>query len=46
MIADRIRNYLREQSGQKAVRELRIGLSYTGVLLDDGTAGVAYTPSG
>jgi len=43
MIADRIRNYLREQSGQKAVRELRIGLSYTGVLLDDGTAGVAYT---
>jgi uncharacterized protein (DUF4213/DUF364 family) len=43
MLADQIRNYLREQSGQRVVRELRIGLTYTGVLLDDGCAGVAFT---
>ena len=43
MIADQIRDYLLEHSEKRVVQELRIGLTYTGVLLDDGSAGVAYT---
>ena len=43
MIADIIREYLREHSEGKIIDDLRIGLGYTGVLLNDGKAGVAYT---
>ncbi|MBW1679667.1 MAG: hypothetical protein JRJ08_05940, partial [Deltaproteobacteria bacterium] len=43
MIADKIREYLSENFQGKIVNDLRIGLGYTGVLLDDGNAGVAYT---
>jgi len=43
MIADQVRDFLGEQHAKQVIQEVRIGLSYTGVLLDDGIAGVAYT---
>lgn len=43
MITDNIRNFLKEHYQEIPVKEVRIGLGYTGVLLEDGSAGVAYT---
>jgi len=43
MIADNIRNFLKEHYQEILVKEVRIGLGYTGVLLENGNAGVAYT---
>lgn len=43
MIADQIRKFVRETCAQRVVVDVRIGLGYTGVLLDDGSMGVAYT---
>ena len=43
MLTDNIRNFLKEHSREIPVKEVRIGLGYTGVLLDNGNAGVAYT---
>lgn len=43
MIADQIREYLLQNVPERTVADLRIGLIYTGVLLDDGNSGVAYT---
>ena len=44
--ADNLRNFLKEQYQEILVKEVRIGLGYTGVLLEDGNAGVAYTFKG
>jgi hypothetical protein len=43
MIVQQIREYLLKNAPEKKIADLRIGLIYTGVLLDDGNAGVAYT---
>ncbi|HPD61232.1 MAG TPA: DUF4213 domain-containing protein [Thermodesulfobacteriota bacterium] len=43
MLTDNIRNFLKEHYQEIPVKEVRIGLGYTGVLLDNGNAGVAYT---
>lgn len=43
MLTDNIRNFLKEHYREIPVKEVRIGLGYTGVLLEDGNAGVAYT---
>jgi len=46
MLTDNIRNLLKEHYREIPVKEVRIGLGYTGVLLEDGNAGVAYTFKG
>jgi Uncharacterized conserved protein len=46
MLTDNIRNFLKEHYREIPVKEVRIGLGYTGVLLEDGNAGVAYTFKG
>jgi hypothetical protein len=43
MIADRIRAHVRTNCNEETVADVRIGLGYTAVLLNDGRAGVAYT---
>ncbi|MFH0811451.1 MAG: DUF364 domain-containing protein [Pseudomonadota bacterium] len=43
MITHYVREYLLENIPEKKIADLRIGLKYTGVLLHDGNAGVAYT---
>jgi hypothetical protein len=43
MIVQQIREYLLKNAPERKIADLRIGLIYTGVLLDDGNAGVAYT---
>jgi len=43
MIVQQIREYLLQNAPERKIADLRIGLIYTGVLLDDGNAGVAYT---
>lgn len=42
MLAHQIRSYLLEHYTPRVIRSLQIGPIYTGVLLDDGSAGVAY----
>lgn len=43
MVALRLKNKLIEQDGSAAVRDVRIGLGYTAVQLEDGRTGLAYT---
>jgi len=43
MIVQQIGEYLLKNAPERKIADLRIGLIYTGVLLDDGKAGVAYT---
>ena len=43
MILQHLREYAQERAQEKVVADVRIGLCYTAVLLDDGSAGVAYT---
>jgi hypothetical protein len=43
MIADKVREYIKKHFEEKIIADLRIGLGYTGALLDNGNAGVAYT---
>jgi uncharacterized protein (DUF4213/DUF364 family) len=43
MITNNIRNFLKEHYREITIRDVRIGLGYTGVFLDNGNAGVAYT---
>lgn len=45
-LTDNLRNFLKEHYREIPVKEVRIGLGYTGVLLEDGNAGVAYTFKG
>ena len=42
-IASNVARTLSERDGGAVVSDVRIGLGYTGVMLDDGRAGVAYT---
>jgi|LQYC01.1.fsa_nt_gi uncharacterized protein (DUF4213/DUF364 family) len=46
MLPDNIRNFIKEHYCEIPVKEVRVGLGYTGVLLEDGNAGVAYTFKG
>jgi uncharacterized protein (DUF4213/DUF364 family) len=43
MILQHLREYAQARAQEKVVADVRIGLCYTAVLLDDGSAGVAYT---
>jgi len=43
MIADDLRNHLITTSSEQRVADVRIGLGYTAVMLEDGSVGVAYT---
>jgi uncharacterized protein (DUF4213/DUF364 family) len=43
MILQQLREYAAGLAHDRAVADVRIGLCYTAVLLDDGSAGVAYT---
>lgn len=43
-IRNKIKDYLSETANRHTVRDIRIGLGYTAVLLDNGHAGLAYTP--
>ncbi len=43
MIAQDLRRHLMSSAGGSTVADVRIGLGYTGVMLDDGQVGVAYT---
>jgi len=43
MLIDTLKNAALERAADKKVSDVRIGLGYTGVMLDDGSAGVAYT---
>lgn len=43
MITNEMRELLAEKARQRVIRDLRIGLGYTAVLLDDGACGLAYT---
>jgi uncharacterized protein (DUF4213/DUF364 family) len=43
MIADDLRNQILSHAEQRLVADVRIGLGYTAVMLDDGGTGVAYT---
>ena len=43
MILQQLREYAAGPAHDRAVADVRIGLCYTAVLLDDGSAGVAYT---
>lgn len=42
MLAHKIRSFLLEHYRPRMIRDLRVGSIYAGVLLDDGSAGVAY----
>ncbi len=42
-VVDRLLEVLEERLRRRAVVDVRVGLGYTGVLLDDGAMGVAYT---
>lgn len=42
MIVKQLREYLLKNVPERKISDLRIGLIYTGILLDDGKAGVAY----
>ncbi|MFH0813848.1 MAG: DUF364 domain-containing protein [Pseudomonadota bacterium] len=46
MIADNICDFLKHNYQEIPVKEVRIGLGYTGVLLEDSNTGVAYTFKG
>lgn len=43
MLIDTLKNAALDRAADKKVTDVRIGLGYTGVMLDDGSAGVAYT---
>jgi len=43
VITDEMLKLLAEKAQRRAVRDVRIGLGYTAVLLDDGACGLAYT---
>ena len=43
MIVDELREHLTSEVPSQRLADLRIGLGYTGVMLEDGSAGVAYT---
>ncbi|MBN1628810.1 MAG: DUF364 domain-containing protein [Thermoleophilia bacterium] len=43
MIVDELRDHLTSSMGGRLVADVRIGLGYTGVMVDDGHVGVAYT---
>ena len=43
MILQQLREYAAGPAHDRTVADVRIGLCYTAVLLDDGSAGVAYT---
>lgn len=43
MIADELRTYLVSLAPEQRLYDVRIGLGYTAVMLDDGNVGVAYT---
>jgi uncharacterized protein len=43
MIADELRGHLLAQVPEQRLADVRIGLGYTGVMLEDGNVGVAYT---
>lgn len=43
MITQELADYARALSGKRTVSDIRIGVGYTGILLDDGSCGVCYT---
>ncbi len=43
MLIDELKRAALDKAADKKVSDVRIGLGYTGVMLDDGSAGVAYT---
>lgn len=43
MLGNELKKAALEKAAHKKVTDVRIGLGYTGVMLDDGSAGVAYT---
>lgn len=43
MLGNELKKAALEKAAHKKVTDIRIGLGYTGVMLDDGSAGVAYT---
>jgi hypothetical protein len=43
MLINELKNAALKRAADKKVSDVRIGLGYTGVMLDDGSAGVAYT---
>jgi uncharacterized protein (DUF4213/DUF364 family) len=43
VIVDELLERLTDKAQKRVVRDLRIGLGYTAVLLEDGGCGVAYT---
>ncbi len=43
MFLQHLAEYARQRAGNRVVADVRIGLCYTAALLDDGSAGVAYT---
>jgi len=43
IIADRIKRYVKDHCRERRVADVRMGLGYTGVLLEDGSCGVAFT---
>ncbi len=43
MLLQHLVEYAQQRAGKRVVTDVRIGLCYTAVLLDDGSAGVAYT---
>ncbi|NLN60695.1 MAG: DUF4213 domain-containing protein, partial [Deltaproteobacteria bacterium] len=42
-IAERVKRYVGEHCAEIPVADVRMGLGYTGVLLEDGRCGVAFT---
>jgi len=42
-IADQVKKYVREHVSEKQIVDVRMGLGYTGVCLEDGRCGVAFT---
>ncbi|MBN1546130.1 MAG: DUF364 domain-containing protein [Syntrophaceae bacterium] len=42
-IADTIKNHVRQHCAESRITDVRMGLGYTGVCLDDGGCGVAFT---
>jgi hypothetical protein len=43
VITDELLNLLAERAQPRVAEDVGIGLGYTGVLLDDGACGLAYT---
>lgn len=43
MIAEELRSYLVSSAAEQRLADVRIGLGYTAVMLEDGNVGVAYT---